>query len=144
MSQNNGKEKNKDTGQDNPGNDGNKGFPNFSGGGKKSKFNFNFYWIYGIIAVLFFAMQFLNWGSGAVLTTWEKFENEMLRKQEVERIVVVNNEKVEIYIRRENLTDAKSKIFNKAKEIGVCPGGMSICFNFTAIHIFPARLLYPG
>ena len=38
---------------------------------KKPKLNFNFYWIYAIIAVVFFAMQFLNWGSGAKLSNWE-------------------------------------------------------------------------
>ena len=67
------------------------------------KFNFNGYWIYGIIAVVFFGMQFLNLGSGAKLTTWEIFETEMLKQQDVQRIVVVNNEIVEIYIKNDKL-----------------------------------------
>ena len=70
---------------------------------KNPKFNFNGYWIYGIIAVVFFGMQFLNFGSGAKLTTWEIFETEMLKQQDVQRIVVVNNEIVEIYIKNDKL-----------------------------------------
>ena len=71
----------------------------------KPKINFNFYWIYGIIALIFFGMQFLNWGTGAKQTTWEIFERDMLKTQEVKRIVVVNNEQVEIYIKKEKLND---------------------------------------
>ena len=73
----------------------------------KPKFNFNFYWIYAIIAVVFFAMQFVNWGSGAKLSNWENFETNMLREQDVDRIVVVNNEQVEIYIKSEKLNQEK-------------------------------------
>jgi len=84
---------------------------------KKPKMNFNFYWIYGIIALIFFGMQFLNFGTGAKQTTWEIFEQEMLKTQDVERIVVVNNEQVEIYIKKEKLNDERYKDV-KSRSIG--------------------------
>ena len=79
--------------------------------------NFNFYWIYAIIAVLFFAMQFLDLGSGAKLSNWETFESSMLKEKDVERIVVVNNEIVEIYIKPDRLNQEKYKSVSR-KGIG--------------------------
>ena len=74
---------------------------------KKPKTGFNFYWIYALIAIIFFGIQFFNWGSGPAEITWKKFEQEMLSKHEVEGIVIVNNELVEVYIKQELLKNEK-------------------------------------
>ena len=54
---------------------------------KKPNNGFNVYWIYALIAIIFFGIQFFNWGTGAVEITWQKFEKEMLGKHEVQEIV---------------------------------------------------------
>ncbi|HPS83726.1 MAG TPA: hypothetical protein PLA88_05385, partial [Bacteroidales bacterium] len=57
--------------------------------GPKKKFNF--YWIYAIMAIAFFAMYF--YGSEPQEPKeimWQRFENEMLAKHHIEKIVVVN------------------------------------------------------
>ena len=67
------------------------------------KFNFSFYWIYAIIAIVFFAVQFLSWGGGAAEVNWNKFESQMLMKGDVEKIVVINKDRAEVYIKHDRL-----------------------------------------
>ncbi len=70
---------------------------------------FNFYWIYAIIAIAFFAIQFLNWSGGTQEISWQKFERDMLANHDVEKIVVVNKEYAEIFIKKEKLNEPKYK-----------------------------------
>ena len=63
------------------------GFPKST----KPKFNFNFYWIYGIIIVAIIGTQFMNWGGGERKTTRDYFLNTMLKEGDVEKIVVKND-----------------------------------------------------
>lgn len=71
---------------------------------KKPKFNF--YWIYGILAVIFIGLQFLNLGSDTQKTDWRGLKI-MLEDGHIDRITLVNKEKAEIYIRKENLDEQK-------------------------------------
>ena len=57
-------------------------------GSKKQK-GFNFYWIYGVLALFFLALQFFNWSGTSQKITFQKFENEMLKARDVEKIVVL-------------------------------------------------------
>jgi len=69
---------------------------------------FNFYWIYGIIAVVFFVVLFLP-HDVALKTTWYKVQNEMIMTNDVEKIVVVNKEKAEVTLKKESLKNDKFK-----------------------------------
>lgn len=73
---------------------------------KKPKFNF--YWIYGILAVIFIGLQFLNLGGDTQKTDWRGLKI-MLEDGHIDRITLVNKEKAEIYIRKENLDEQKYK-----------------------------------
>ncbi len=75
-----------------------------SGDGKKPKFNF--YWVYGILAVIFIGIQLLSWDTGAKKTGWGELK-EMLERGDVERVVLVNKETAEIFIKAELLTDER-------------------------------------
>ena len=70
---------------------------------------FNFYWIYGAIAVIFIALQFIKPGSSLETIQWQRFETEMLAKQHVEKIVIVNQTFAEIHIKKDKLSDAQYK-----------------------------------
>ena len=86
----------------------NKGNPK-KGAPKKQ---FNFYWIYGIIGVLLLGLQLFNMGGGEKKTTWDKFVNEMLKTNEVEKLVVVTTgteSRAEIFIKSEALQQDKYK-----------------------------------
>lgn len=74
--------------------------------GKTPRPKFNFYWIYGIIAVIFIALTFTNWGSSTQKVDWGELRT-MLQEQDIEKIVVVNKEEAEIYIKKEALSESK-------------------------------------
>ncbi|MDQ3193018.1 MAG: ATP-dependent zinc metalloprotease FtsH [Bacteroidota bacterium] len=91
----------------------------FSKGSKNPKNNFNFYWIYGIIAVVFIALQFINFGGSTKETTWQKFEQTMLKSRDVDKVVIVNNELIaEIYIKQEVLEIKEQYKDVKTKSLG--------------------------
>ena len=87
--------------------------PNFNPS-KKNKPKFSFYWIYGILAVIFLAINYFNYNSPTKeITSWGELETK-LEKQDIEKIVVINKEKAEIYIKKEKLkSDTTYKEFNK-------------------------------
>jgi AFG3 family protein len=71
---------------------------------------FNFYWIYGIIAVALIAMQMMNFNSPLIEVQQDEFYNNMLKQHHVSKIVVIPNEQVaEIYINREDLNQDEFK-----------------------------------
>ena len=74
--------------------------------GKAPRPKFNFYWIYGIIAVIFTALMFTNWGGGTQQVDWGELRT-MLQEQDIDKIVVVNKEEAEIYLKKEVLNDSK-------------------------------------
>ncbi|HNW70711.1 MAG TPA: ATP-dependent zinc metalloprotease FtsH [Bacteroidales bacterium] len=88
-------------------------FKNELQGNNQGKKKFNFYWIYAALAVAFFALYLFNGtGSSPEVITWNKFVT-FLEKQQVEKVVVVNKEKAEIYIKKDALlTDTA---FSKVK-----------------------------
>lgn len=82
-----------------------------NGGGLNSgnKPKFNIYWIYILIGLSFFAIQYLSMSSKPLKTTFTAFEKMML-DNDVKRVVLINNQqKVEIYIKDEKLKDPKYK-----------------------------------
>ncbi len=78
--------------------------------GKKPRFNF--YIIYAVLAIVLIGIQFLNWGGSATEISQRRFMNELLVWDEqegadIDRIVIVNQEKVEIYIKEDRLDKEK-------------------------------------
>lgn len=84
---------------------------------KKKKEIFNFYWIYGILAVLFIASYFWNSGSGMSKEINSNELDQMLLKSHVDKIVIVRKkEQAQIYIKKDSLkVDEKYKDFVNTK-----------------------------
>jgi len=77
---------------------------------KEPKKQFNFYWIYGIIGALLLGLQLFQMGGGEKRTTWNKFANEMLKTNDVDRLLVVSTNgesRVEIFIKPDALKSEK-------------------------------------
>jgi len=72
---------------------------------------FNFYWIYGILAVVFLFFSWFSNNTAKTITTREL--KEMLAKGDVSKIIVVNRSKVEIF-----LTDSAKKKSEYKKDLG--------------------------
>ena len=69
----------------------------------------NFYWIYAIMAIAFFTMYFYGSDSKEPKEImWQRFENDMLAKHHIEKLVVVNKEYAEIFIKKDVLNSDSS------------------------------------
>lgn len=83
--------------------------------GKKNKLDkpkFNIYWVYGLIAIAFIAMQFFSIGSNPMQITWNDFKQRMLISYDVKKVLVVNRELVEVFIKEDKISQEKYKDVN--------------------------------
>ncbi|MDR1154738.1 MAG: ATP-dependent zinc metalloprotease FtsH [Bacteroidales bacterium] len=77
----------------------------------------NIYWLYIALFAIFIGMQFLNFGPKKIEVDYKTFAYDMLQPGDVEKIVVVNQETAEIYVKSDKLKDAKyQKYFKAGKE----------------------------
>lgn len=93
-------------------------------GGKKP--GFSFYWIYAILAVLIIGLQLINWGGSAVEISQMRFENEMLAwspedGNDIEKIKIINQEIVEVFIKEDRLYKAKYEDADPGRGLGDVP-----------------------
>jgi cell division protease FtsH len=83
---------------------------NSIGGDKKPKLpqvpKFNFYWIYGIVLVIFISVMLMPTDT-AIKTTWYKVETDMIMSNDVEKIVVVNKDRANIFLKTEALKNER-------------------------------------
>ncbi|HPT02249.1 MAG TPA: ATP-dependent zinc metalloprotease FtsH [Bacteroidales bacterium] len=75
---------------------------------KNPRFKFNFYWIYGILAVIFTFLYFSNMGTSPKTIGWGELKG-MLVSKDVEKIILVNKEQAEIFIKKDRLSLEKYK-----------------------------------
>lgn len=87
---------------------------------KTNKPSFNFYWIYAIIAIGIIALQvFTSGGNTREISTNDFFE--LAKDGYVEKIIIINNQEVEVFIaddRLEDLKDRDKKYKNLSKSKG--------------------------
>jgi len=86
-------------------------------GGKGKLPKFNFYWIYAILALIFLGIQFMDFGTETKKTDWKDLQ-QMLKNKEVQKIVLVNKETAEIYIKADLLKEEKYKDVAKSSNFG--------------------------
>jgi len=83
-------------------------FNNLKGSGNDGKSKFNFYWIYGILAVVLFGIQFIGINDVGKQTNWRDLKL-MLEKDDVAKIILVNKETAEIFIKPDKLSNEAYK-----------------------------------
>ncbi len=98
---------------------------------QKLKPKFNIYWVYGLILVIFIGLNFYDFGSSVKVIDRTKFE-EMVKAGDVARVLIVNNEKVEVYIKKEKLSDEKYNALSKK--------GPQYSFNIGSPEVFENQL----
>ncbi len=97
----------------------------------KPKFKFNIYWIYGIIIVIFLAIQFWGISEYPMEITYNKFEKELLLKGYIDKIIVVNKEIANVYLKK----DSVLKNFKKEiEERRMRQQGPNFYFNIGSIE----------
>ena len=87
---------------------------------KPGKPKFNFYWIYGIVAVIFLALTFTNMENKAKDVEWGDLK-QMLAEGDIEKILVVNKEEAEIFIKKDRLEKSRYKDLNEEGSLGTAP-----------------------
>ena len=102
--------------------------------GNKPKGKFNFYWIYGILAVIIIALQFSNMGTTTEKADWGEIRN-MLADNDIRKIVLVNKEAAEIYIKEDQLSKGK---YEKVQAKG---SGPHYTYNVTSPDSFDDKVM---
>jgi len=83
-------------------------FSGLTGKGSNGKSKFNFYWIYGILAIILFGVQFIGLNDEGKQTNWRDLKL-MLENNDVTKIVLVNKETAEIFINPDNFSKEMHK-----------------------------------
>ncbi|MCX7743909.1 MAG: ATP-dependent zinc metalloprotease FtsH [Flavobacteriales bacterium] len=82
---------------------------NSSNGNKRPRLNFNLYWIYALIAIIFIGMQIFSSFNSALKEINKNEFIEMMKDLDVKQITIVNNEFAEITISPDRLEKEKYK-----------------------------------
>lgn len=94
----------------------------------------NIIWLYVAIVVAFFAVTYFSEDSGSKEIDWSTFRSEVLLKEHVERIVVVNNESVEVFLNDEGLAAPDHK------EVASNRRGPQYRFSIGSVDYFQQQL----
>ncbi len=99
-----------------------------------------FYWIYLVLFIGILFYYFLPGKStGKQEITWQHFKQNMLLSHDVDKVNVVNKEKVEVYIKKESLQKEKYKTV--AKDIlGNINNGPHYFFPIGSVEVFERHL----
>ena len=97
--------KNNNTGQQSP--QGNKPQGNPAGGPPKKNSKFNSYLIPAIVGLTVMLMYFFSGQRNAIETTWTNVRDDFLANKEVEKLVIVNQTYVEVFIKADKLDQEK-------------------------------------
>src|SRR5690606_11404792 len=106
------------------------------GSEKKGTPRFNVYWLYALILLAFVAMQFLPKDTGSK-KTW-KDVREMILSNDVDRLVVVNDKEVRVFLTKEALENEKYKDAEKTQ--GMMSAKSPHYFFETNIDYFNSQL----
>ena len=106
-----------------------------------NKKGFNFYWIYGAIAILLFFMFFYSGDENQKQINWKEFEEKMFAQGDVEKISVINKEIAEIYITEQALeNDTNYKDVSKKTWGSGLNKGPHYNFNIGSVENFEDKL----
>jgi AFG3 family protein len=70
---------------------------------------FNIYWVYGIIALFLLGINFFPFSKSPKLVSFEEVNQTMLQTEDIEKLVVVNKEYVEVFIKPDRISEEKYK-----------------------------------
>jgi cell division protease FtsH len=104
------------------------------------KNSFNFYWIYVVIVVIVLGLNFIDFNAVSREIDFRKFETSILKNGDVDKLIVVNKEICEIYLKPTSLEktdykDVAKKPFGNGKNYGP-----HYYFNIGSIDSFEKKL----
>ena len=108
------------------------------GNGKNMTPKFNPIYIYGILLLAFFAIQYFSTGGAPVETNWQEVKNTMLKNGDIEKIVVINKSQADIYLKESSYEKYKSKLdqgFGSPPKVGP-----HFFFTIGSVDVFESNL----
>ena len=115
---------------------------NFTKGSDKSPKKgpkFNIYWVYAFIGVALLAMNLFPFGAQPRELSFQEFQLDYLKPGDVDKLVVVNKKSVEVYIKKERLTEAKFDKVAKTR-FGASNAGPHFRFSIGSEESFKADM----
>jgi AFG3 family protein len=67
---------------------------------------FALWWLYLFAFLLMWLLPIINGSNTGDEITWQQFEKDILSRKAVEKITIVNNERADIYIKKEMASDS--------------------------------------
>lgn len=104
---------------------------------------FNIMWLYVAIILGLFAVQYLFNSSSITPVSYQKFETEMLRTGDVEKVVAYKNNDVvvaEVYIKKDRLKDPKFKDVQPPGNFGMNAGSAQYKFTDASFDQLQAKM----
>lgn len=110
-------------------------------GKERPKRSFNFYWIYGIIILVILSINLFQYGGGMAKIDPTEYQR-MLDAGDVQRIVVVNDQMVKVYIKKDRLDKEPHRDKIKGSPIsGPNVQGPHYAFNVGTSNVLKDRLV---
>lgn len=114
----------------------NRNRPDEKGSGNPKKKNNNFYWIYGAILLVFIGLQiFSSVGSSLKDLGWSELE-QMIKDEDVKKIIVVNEKYAEIYIREDRIQEKSKYEEFRDKPVLSSGAGPQYKYEFVTVDSF--------
>ncbi|WP_018616419.1 ATP-dependent zinc metalloprotease FtsH [Segetibacter koreensis] len=104
---------------------------------KKKWFN---WWVYLLMLAIILLPSILNPSSEGKEITWQQFQKDILSRKAVEKIVVINNEKAEVYIKKEFANDPQFKDAFTRPVGSALNLGPHYSFNIGSVESFERKL----
>jgi len=102
---------------------------------KNSKPKFNSNWIFAILIISVFGLQFLFSGK-ATQKAGQREVEKMVVSRDIEKVVVVNKDRAEIYLKPESLKSGRYPEFEETKPLGLQPPKPQYYHTFGTVELF--------
>ena len=104
---------------------------------------FNIMWVYGIVILVILGIQFFMSSNNARLITYQKFDNEMLKNGDVEKLIAYKQEDLvvaEVYIKKDKLSEAKYKDLKERNNFSISGSNPQYYFTDGSFESLQSRL----
>lgn len=99
------------------------------------------YWLAILLIAGFFLLPTLMGDAAAEKEiSWQTFHNEMLSRNAIEKMVIINKEKAEVYIKKEKINDPYFKTILKRKDEDAAQPGPHFWFSIGSVESFEKKM----
>lgn len=105
---------------------------------------FNIMWLYAVIILGLFVVQYMFSGNNAKTINYQKFENEMLKTGDVEKLVAYKNGDlytVDVYIKKDRLDQKKYDDVRNKSSFNATTNGPQYIFTQATYESFESKIL---